>query len=106
MGIRVSTLRQVKTKEMNSKIMYYKSGMTFRIKGDWSELSKLLQETYPRLTNEDLQFVFGKEHELLNRIESRLMLSREEVMQILQKAIPRKAVQIRFKTRRNLTNRN
>lgn len=99
-------MHQVKTKEMNSKIIYYRSGLTFKIKGDWHEQSKLLRETYPQLTNEDLQFVFGEEHQLLNRIESRLMLSREEVMQILQKAFPRKAVQIRFKTRRNLTHRN
>lgn len=91
---------------MNSKIIYHRSGMTFKIKGDWSEQSKLLQETYPELSNVDLHFTFGEEHELLKRVESRLRLSREEVMQILVKAFPRKAVQIRFKTRRNLTHRN
>lgn len=106
MSTRMSTLCQVNAKEMNSKIIYHKSGMTFKVKGDWQEQSKLLKETYPELTNEDLQFAFGEEHELLNRVERRLMLSREEVMQILEKAFPRKAVQIRFKTRRNLTHRN
>lgn len=91
---------------MNSRIIYYRSGMTFKIKGDWPEQSKLLRETYPELSNVDLHFTFGEEHELLKRVESRLRLSREEVMQILEKSFPRKAVQIRFKTRRNLTHRN
>jgi hypothetical protein len=80
--------------------------MTFRVTGDWVKQSKLLQQTFPQLTKEDTRFVIGKEHELLERVENRLKLSREEVMKILGKAFPRKAVQIRFKTRRNLTGRN
>ncbi len=99
-------LHHVKTKEMSSKIVYYRSGMTFKIKGDWLKQSKLLQKAYPQLTNEDLQFAFGAEHELLNKVEGRLMLSREEVMRILEKSFPKRGVQIRFKTRRNLTRRN
>jgi len=90
---------------MNSKIIYYRSSMTFKTKGDWSNQSKLLRETFPQLTNEDLQFIFAEEHELLKRVESRLTLSRGDVMQILAKAFPRKVMPIRFKTRRNLTNR-
>jgi len=78
----------------------------FKIKGDWSKQSILLQETYPELTPEDLTFVVGHEEGLLKRIEDRLLLSREEVMRILSKAFPRKAVQMRFKTRRNLTGRD
>lgn len=80
--------------------------MTFRVQGDWSEQSKLLQQTFPQLTNDDMQFAIGEELDLLERIERRLRLSREEVMKILSKAFPRKPVQMRFKTRRNLTNRN
>lgn len=91
---------------MNSKILYYKSGLVFKVTGNWLEQSKLLQQAFPQLTKEDTQFVVGNEHELLERVESRLKLSQEEVMKILRKAFPRKAVQIRFKTRRNLTGRN
>lgn len=80
--------------------------MTFKVKGDWAEQSKLLQQTFPQLTNEDMKFSAGMELELLERVENRLKLSREEVMKILSKAFPRKPMQIRFRTRRNLTNRN
>lgn len=90
---------------MSKNDTYYRSGAIFKIKGDWSKQSKLLQETYPALTAEDLSFVLGHEEGLLQRVEDRLLLSREEVMRILSKAFPRQAVQMRFKTRRNLTGR-
>ena len=80
--------------------------MTFKVKGDWVEQSKLIQQTFPQLTDEDMKFSVGKELDLLERVERRLKLSREDVMKILSKAFPRKSIQIRFKTRRNLTNRN
>ena len=80
--------------------------MTFKVQGDWAEQSRLLKQTFPQLTNEDTHFVLGQEHELLERVERRLELSREEVMKIISKAFPTKRMRIRFKTRRNLTNRN
>jgi len=57
----------------------------FRIIGDWSVQSKKLQEKFTSLTESDLKFEPGKEHELLNRMESRLNKKRSDVIDILTK---------------------
>ena len=44
----------------------------FKITGDWERIKENLKKEYPALTDTDLAFDFGKEDELLGRIERRL----------------------------------
>jgi hypothetical protein len=58
---------------------------SIKIKEDWHKQSEKLQKKFSQLTNEDLQFESGKEDDLLDRIGSRLLKSREEVIGIIKK---------------------
>ena len=62
----------------------------FRITGDWNVQSKQLKEKFPQLTDADLNYETGKEHELLGRVENRLNKKREEVINIIKKSGPEK----------------
>lgn len=57
----------------------------FKISGDWKVQSKSLKEKFAQLTDEDLNFVAGKENELLLRVEKRLNKNRAEVINIIKK---------------------
>ncbi len=61
----------------------------FRINGDWGTQSKLLQEKFPLLTDVDLHFDSGKEHEMLIRVETRLSIKRNEAIDIIRKCEPK-----------------
>ncbi len=52
---------------------------------NWDESSKKLKEKFSQLTDADLNFESGKEHELLNRIETRINKKRSEVIDIINK---------------------
>lgn len=67
-----------------------KNDGSFKIKGDWNEQSKKLQKHYPQLTDADLKYESGKEHELLGRVGSRLNKKREEVVSIINTGGPEK----------------
>jgi hypothetical protein len=58
---------------------------SFKIEKDWHKQSKKLQEEFSQLTNEDLEFESGREEELLDRVASRLLKNREEVIRIIKK---------------------
>lgn len=58
---------------------------SFKIEKDWYKESKKLQEAFSQLTNEDLEFESGREEELLDRVASRLLKNREEVIRIIKK---------------------
>ena len=60
-----------------------KSG-SFTIQGNWEKQSKSLQEKYPKLTKEDVNFETGKEKDLFRRLESKLGKNRKEVIEILK----------------------
>lgn len=60
----------------------------FKITGDWNAQSKQLKEKFTQLTDADLKFETGKEHELLGRMESRLNKNRDEVIGIIKKEQP------------------
>ena len=64
----------------------------FVIGGNWEMESKFLREQFPLLTTEDLAYEMGKDEELLGRIQARLYKSREEVLIIIRKWGPDKAV--------------
>ncbi|QSE96437.1 hypothetical protein [Fulvivirga lutea] len=84
-------LSQLKLKIMeNSKDQ--KVTEPFKITGDWKGQSTQLKNKYPQLTDEDLKFESGKENELVKRVETRLNKNREEVVNIIKKAEPAKAI--------------
>jgi hypothetical protein len=58
----------------------------FTVTGDWSALAKNLKTKFARLTESDLKFEAGKENDLINRIESRLHKTRDEVILLLKNA--------------------
>ncbi len=52
---------------------------TLEIKGDWNIIKGNLKQKWARLTDDDLQFIEGKQDELLGRIQKRTGESREAV---------------------------
>ncbi|MEX2573885.1 MAG: CsbD family protein [Balneolaceae bacterium] len=55
-----------------------------QIKGSWNEAKGKLKQQYGELTEDDLQYVDGKEDELVGRIQKRLGKSRDEVLEIIR----------------------
>ncbi len=52
---------------------------TMNLKGHWNEIKGKLKQKYAQLTDDDLQFVEGKEDELLGRMQQRLGKNKEEL---------------------------
>jgi uncharacterized protein YjbJ (UPF0337 family) len=52
---------------------------TLEMKGDWNITKGKLKQKWAKLTDDDLQFVEGKQEELLGRIQKRTGESREAV---------------------------
>jgi uncharacterized protein YjbJ (UPF0337 family) len=52
---------------------------TLEIKGDWNIIKGKLKQKWAKLTDDDLQFVEGKQNELLGRIQKRTGETRETV---------------------------
>lgn len=52
---------------------------TLEIKGDWNILQGKLKQKWALLTEDDLQYLDGKEEELLGRIQKRTGETREAV---------------------------
>ena len=50
-----------------------------QFKGNWNEVKGKLKQKYGQLTDDDLAFAEGKEHELLGRLQKRLGKSKEEL---------------------------
>ncbi len=57
---------------------------TLEIKGDWNILKGKLRQKYAQLTDDDLQFMKGKETELVGRIQKRTGKTKEEVERAIQ----------------------
>jgi uncharacterized protein YjbJ (UPF0337 family) len=58
----------------------------YQVTGDWGRQSSLLQEKFPELTDDDLEFEEGKEDELIRRLEVRLNKKHDEVVKIIRKS--------------------
>ncbi|MEX2484065.1 MAG: hypothetical protein WED10_05890 [Brumimicrobium sp.] len=82
-----STLSKVNQNnpEKNSNDKTNKSSDNFQMSGNWSDQSKNLKSKYSQLTDEDLKVESGKENEMIQRMETRLDMSRDEVIDILEK---------------------
>jgi len=57
---------------------------TLTIKGDWNVAKGKLKQKWATLTDDDLQYVQGKEDELLGRIQKRTGQTREAVEQTIK----------------------
>jgi uncharacterized protein YjbJ (UPF0337 family) len=53
------------------------------IRARWNEAKAKLRQKYSMLTEDDLVFAFGKEGELIGRIQQRLGVQKNEVFKIL-----------------------
>ncbi len=51
---------------------------------DWWVLKKILQQRYPQLSEDDLYFTFGREQELVSRLQQKTGKSQEEVIRIIK----------------------
>ncbi len=56
------------------------------IKGDWNIIKGKLKQKWATLTDDDLQFIEGKNEELLGRIQKRTGESREAVEKALKES--------------------
>ncbi len=54
------------------------------IKGDWNIVKGTLKQKWAKLTDDDLQYLEGKEDELLGRIQKRTGETREAVEQAIK----------------------
>ena len=61
---------------------------TLTLKGDWNITKGKLKQKWASLTDDDLQFVQGKEEELLGRIQKRTGQTRGEVEKALRDVDP------------------
>jgi len=56
------------------------SATSLKIKGNWNIIKGKLKQKYAKLTDDDLQYVEGKEDELIGRIQKRTGLAKDEVI--------------------------
>ena len=63
---------------INGKIM-----STLTMKGTWNIAKGKLKQKFAQLTDDDLQFVEGKEDELIGRIQKRTGKVREEIKRVV-----------------------
>lgn len=56
---------------------------TLQLKGNWNIVKGKLKQKYASLTDDDLQYIEGKEDELIGRIQKRTGRTREEVQKAL-----------------------
>jgi hypothetical protein len=54
------------------------------ITGSWGLIQRKLKAQFADLTNEDLQYSEGKEHEFLARLQRKLGLSKREIISIFE----------------------
>lgn len=57
--------------------------MKLDVASRWTKVKSILQQRYSMLTDDDLTFRFGKEGELINRLQQKLGKSRTDIMRIL-----------------------
>ena len=56
---------------------------SFSIKGNWNIIKGKLKQKFAQLTDDDLQFVEGKEDELIGRIQKRTGLGKDEIIVVV-----------------------
>ena len=56
---------------------------TLQLKGNWNIIKGKLKQKFAHLTDDDLQYVEGKEDELIGRIQRRTGKTKDDVEKIL-----------------------
>jgi uncharacterized protein YjbJ (UPF0337 family) len=56
---------------------------TLEMKGNWNITKGKLKQKFAQLTDDDLQFVDGKEDELIGRIQKRTGQNKEEIERVI-----------------------
>lgn len=56
---------------------------TLQMKGNWNVVKGKLKQKFAHLTDDDLQYIEGKEDELLGRIQKRTGSTREEIEHVI-----------------------
>jgi len=59
---------------------------TREVKGDWNITKGKLKQKWAKLTDSDLQYVEGKQEELVGRIQKRTGETRESVEKVIQES--------------------
>jgi uncharacterized protein YjbJ (UPF0337 family) len=57
-----------------------------RIKGNWNEIKGVLKKQFSTLTDSDLTYISGKEDELIGRLQSKLGKTKDDIIEIINKA--------------------
>ena len=57
---------------------------TLEMKGNWNVIKGKLKQKWARLTDDDLQYIEGRQVELLGRIQKRTGESREAVESVIK----------------------
>jgi uncharacterized protein YjbJ (UPF0337 family) len=60
---------------------------TLEMKGTWNIAKGILKQKFAQLTDDDLQFVAGKEDELIGRIQRRNGRNREAIKKVVHKVV-------------------
>ncbi len=56
---------------------------TLQLKGNWNIVKGKIKQKFAHLTDDDLQYVEGKEDELIGRIQKRTGRTKEQVEEML-----------------------
>ena len=56
----------------------------FNLQAPWEEVAEKIKETNIHITDEDLAYIPGKENELLNRLEKKMSLDRENIIYLIE----------------------
>ena len=70
-----------------TQLHYYLGMDALDIKSDWNIIKGNLKQRWTNLTDDDLQYVDGKQDELLGRIQKRTGKAREEVEAVIKEYI-------------------
>jgi uncharacterized protein YjbJ (UPF0337 family) len=74
--------RRIKTKNKKSNNIM----TTLEVKGDWNITKGKLKQKWAKLTDSDLQYVEGKQDELVGRIQKRTGETREAVEKMIKES--------------------
>lgn len=67
--------------KMESKPAHHEEHLIMH--GSWEDVKRQLSENYAELTEEDLAYQHGSEHELLDRLQRRLNKTKDEIVKLI-----------------------
>ena len=56
----------------------------FELKGNWFDQKRKLKAKYPALTEDDLSFGFGQKNEMLQKLQTTLKQTKEELVTTIE----------------------